>query len=678
MTLLQEFYPMPVDENLLRDNSTNLSLNSVLVWNGWQLRALSIADINRGYVLAPTPFAREIVDYVIRNKEQIQQVQKRYLYFLRIDNTSQLWPPPVDLPENLTAIVPLPRLYGKLIAESVATHNLKSLGARSYNFPTNQNAGTGLTGTDPNNQRQNIFTDTSTILADYPIQFYGVGGIIDTTVPVSSRYGIPKHDTPFVTAFGNNSDEVIIDPFLSPVLAQNAVYTQYDRGNPPRSSTFRNGVRVGSTGDIPFPSREIAVNRWFNIVNENFAPSTDDHILLLFLASVWQNKPNVPKDLQVPFRFCPILRIRLGDVETQYYLGDLGYYRSVSASSSPRSNNLGYFSWPMVLPASTGSQRFTVDVWFPEIFENNSDIPNIITSIARFVYSLRSSKSLIKESLLWKDLTVWPQGPPTANILGTPVRVPKGSTYKGNDRLITIPDGWTLSDGFDYLRTSDSVWIAIDILLRSGIPMSDIDFTSAVTASRSLESFVGVIVNDVLSVLDELPIRPRFTNGLWRFGSNKIITLSLDVIQRLPQISITRPTTPVRIVGVPYKPMKFVQVIRESNPEGYHTIHVVDTNDEEEAIKEGRRYLWPEITYTLQVVLSNSINILVNDYVVTPESNRQWKVESIKRTSNAQEITASWIDPRRENYIETGSEDPISDDFIDEWGFLDEHGFIFD
>ena len=679
MTLLQEFYPMPLDVDLSKGNSTSLTIRSVLVWNGWQLRSLSIEDINRGYVLTPTPFSREIVDYVIRNKEQIQQVQERYLYFLRIDNPSQLWPPPVELPEELTFIIPLPRLYGKLIAETIDAPILKSLGTRGRNWPRDLDSDSGVSRVNPYNGRDSIGGDPSTILADYPIHFYGVGGIIDPDIPFSSRYGIPKRNSPFVLSFGENSVERIIYDFGAQRQARDTVSITWTTDPRNRESLFyRNGVRDTTKSNIPFADRRTGINQWLSIVNETFSPNTEDYILLLQLESVWQSKQNIAKDLEVPFRFCPILRIRLGDIEHQIYLGDLGYFRSVVTVQYTGLENTGLFRWPMVLPASTEDQQFTVDVLFPELPENERDYPNVITAIKTFVYNLRTSKSLIKESLLWNDLTVWPQGPPTANVLGTLVRVPKSSTYKGKDHLITIPDGWSLSDGFDYLRTSDPVWISIDILLRSGIPITDIDFTSAVTASKNVKDFVGVIVDDVLNVFDELPVKPRFVNGLWVFSSEDIRTISLSEIQNKPKISITKPAPAPRSIGVPYKPMKFIEVKRDSNPPGYQTIHIVDTLDESEAIKEGRRYLWPETSYTLQIVLSNSIDVLVDDYIIIPETNRQWKVESIKRSSITQEITASWTNPRRERYIETGSEDPITDDFIDDWGFLDEHGFVFD
>ena len=93
MTLLQDFYPMPLGEELPRAESYH-NLAHTLVWKKWNLRALSIEDINRGYVLSPTPYAREIVDYIVRNKDKIRQLKDRWLYFLRSDNPSLLWPPP--------------------------------------------------------------------------------------------------------------------------------------------------------------------------------------------------------------------------------------------------------------------------------------------------------------------------------------------------------------------------------------------------------------------------------------------------------------------------------------------------------------------------------------------------------------------------------------------------------
>ena len=430
------------------------------------------------------------------------------------------------------------------------------------------------------------------------------------------------------------------------------------------------------------PSRNTAVNKWFRLLDETMTSSTEDHVLALTILTQWEGHPLSPRDIGIPFRMCPILRIRLGDViDYKIYLGDLGWSRSVSVPRVLSGDNLGMMRWPMVIPASTEDQKLIVDVWFPEISDDDLALfPYIMSNIRGVAYNFRSPQSLIKQSLLWNDLTIWPQGPTVANIIGTPVRVPKGSTFKDNNWLIDIPEEWSFSTGFDYLRTSDPVWISIDILLRSGIPLSDIDWESAAKTSRLVDEHVGVVVDDLINSFNELRIKPVFVNGLWRFSSEAIKTIELSQMQTLPKISITRPEPPPRSVGVPYKPMKFIEVTRESNQPGYQTIHVVDTSKEEDAIKEGRRYLWPETTTTLQVNLSADVVVLVNDFIIVPQSTRQWKVESVKRSSSStiQEIIASWTDPRREHYIETGNEDPIEDQYIDEWGYLDEHGFVFD
>ena len=679
MTLLQDFYPMPLGEEIPRAESYH-GLAHALVWKKWNLRALSIEDINRGYVLSPTPYAREIVDYIVRNKDKIRQLKDRWLYFLRSDNPSLLWPPPVELEEDLSESIPLPRLYGKLTIEAASTLELDSLGARANIIQADDET---LPLINP--ERGQLTTNTNTILTKYPVQFYGVGGLIDNTIPFSHRYGLPKNESIFVTAFGENSDERLAEPiFYFETRQQASVHgVSIYWSNAP--IYFRQQQRLIPTPETisrDLPSRNTAVNKWFRLLDETMTSSTEDHVLVLTVLTQWEGHPLSEIDIGIPFRMCPILRIRVGDViDYKIYLGDLGWRRSLSVPDVLSRNNLGMMRWPMVLPASTEDQTFRVDVWFPEISDDDRALfPRIMSTIRGVAYNFRSPQSLIKQSLLWNDLTIWPQGPTVANIIGTPVRVPKGSTFKDNNWLIDIPEEWSFSTGFDYLRTSDPVWISIDILLRSGVPLSDIDWESAAQTSRLVDEPVGVVVDDAINSFNELRIKPVFVNGLWRFSSEAIKTIELSQMQTLPKISITRPEPPPRSVGVPYKPMKFIEVTRESNQPGYQTIHVVDTSKEEDAIKEGRRYLWPETTTTLQVNLSADVVVLVNDFIIVPQSTRQWEVESVKRSSSStiQEIIASWTDPRRERYIETGSEDPIEDQYIDEWDYLDEHGFVFD
>ena len=664
MTLLQEFYPMPVDQDLSYGVFTSQTLINVLVWENWQLRALSVADINRGYVLAPTPFSRQIVDYVIRNKDKILQVENQYIYFLRKDNPSQFWPPPVDLPEDLSDNLPLPRLYGKVIIESISTKDLLSLGARGAGSVTNQ-------------ERGSISAKPNTTLQQEQVSFYGVGGVIDPNIPFSSTHGIPKDNNPFVLSFGEDSDELLLIgrdtdvSFFASADNSQFVDWSYNRG-----TTFRNRVITNSV-PFPRPTRDAGLNTWQRFAKETFSANTENHILVFTVRLRWRGRDaTLSTNFSIPFRLCPILRVRLGDKQYQIYLGDIGPHNARPVSNTlPRLRDQ-LFRWPMVIPASRGYQDFTLDIMFPEIPEEDwRRYYWWVESLSLVGYSLRSPKSLIKEHLIWEDMIVWAQGPPTASIAGTDVRVPKGSEYKDKDLLISIPDEWSFSDGFDYLRTSDPVWISIDILLRSGIPLSDIDWVSAVKTSKLVDEPVGLVVDDVSDTFDELRIKPVFVNGLWRFSSETIKTIQLSQMQTLPKISVLKPEAPPRSIGVPYKPMKFIEVTRESNQPGYQTIHVVDTLNESEAIKEGRRYLWPETTTTLQVNLSTDVVVLVNDFIIIPQSTRQWKVESIKRTSTAQQIITSWIDPDRERYIETGIE-PTVGDFIDDWGFLDLHGFV--
>ena len=677
MALLQDFYPMPLGEEIPRAGTVH-DLAHASVWRKWNLRSLSIADIDRGYVLAPTPYAREIVDYVIRNKDKIQQLKDRWLYFLRSDNPSLLWPPPVNIEEELIEDIQLPRLYGKLTIEAASTLELDSLGARANIIQADDET---LPLINP--ERGQLTTNTNTILTKYPVQFYGVGGLIDNTIPFSHRYGLPKNESIFVTAFGENSDERLAEPifyFETQQVASDHGVSIYWSNTPKYFRQQRRVIPTPETISNDLPSRNTAVNTWFRLLDETMTSSTEDHVLVLTVLTQWEGHPLSEIDIGIPFRMCPILRIRVGDViDYKIYLGDLGWRRSLSVPRVLSGDNLGMMRWPMVLPASTEDQTFRVDVWFPEISDDDRALfPRIMSNIRGVAYNFRSPQSLIKQSLLWNDLTIWPQGPTVANIIGTPVRVPKGSTFKdnnNNDLLIDIPSGWTISSGFDHLRTSDPVWIGIDILLRSGIPLSDIDWESAAKTSRLVDEPVGVVVDDAINSFNELRIKPVFVNGLWRFSSDVTKTIKLSQMQTIPKISITRPEPPPRTIGVPYKPMKFIEVTRESNQSGYQTIHVVDTLNKSEAIKEGRRYLWPETSYTIQVILTNSIDIIVNDYIDIPETNRIWKVESIRRTSTAQSIIALWNDPDRERYIETGVE-PTVGDFIDDWGFLDLHGFV--
>ena len=697
MALLQEFAPVPSRFHIPATELLQAARSATIVYNLLVLRTITIEDVSRGYVLSPTIFARDIIAYFIRNRSEFFEANNRWFYVLKKDNPTQPWPiPEFGQSPGDTENIQLPRLYGNLTIEPVDERNISLLPSRTYNIAT---IGTSL------DQGIYVEGDSETKISSIHIQpslkfskntfrpntpIYGVGGMINSSVPHSSRFGIPKNpNAPFPISYGSNSNEDVIPH--NPNISEDVVFIFWRDPPDKRSVYYRNGVPDPSKNNIPFPGIETGTRQWIKIVNETFEASTEDHILVIRMVLQWKITSLFASNayyFPIFSAICPILRIRLGDFEHQMYLGDVGYIASVSLNEHRRELKQGAMEWPMVIPASTKDQDLTVEVWFP-IEEDLILHQTQITNIINIAYNLRSAKSLITESLTWDDITIWPQGPipsvkngsnqVAAPITGTAVRVPKGSTLKGTNNLITLPDTWSLSDGFDYLRTADPVWICVDILLRGGIKTSEIDWDSCIQASRTVDRSVGVLIGDVLDVFNELPVKPVFVNGVWKFSTFTIIDVEEKDIQSIPKINISKQRQTLRTVGVSYGINQFVQVTRESNPPGYETVPHFNTGSESAAIKRGREHLWPETLTTLTIFLSNDISILQGDFLVIPGANRRWKVENTKRVSSViQEVLCSWIDPRRELYIETGSEVPLTDEFIDDWGFLDQHGFVFD
>ena len=676
MSLLQEFAPVP--KRL--DGVDASSVTGSLVWNQWKLRAASIEDINRGYVLAPTPFAFSIVSYIIRNRDKIFQLDNRWLYILRTDNASQQWPP-LELEDELTENIPLSRIYGKVNIAPAYHSSQFAFGRNERSF--------------------GLIDEPRTYINRVRTSFYGIGGIADPSIPFSWDTAIPKGDHPiglaidipgvnlFATrdSFQGTNGEVVVQWFSGSGNGF-GYYRNRARVDPnpapiaPRYTANYGGRLLRRLVEQGGPNNVFSPETWIPGIRETIPANARDHMLVLRVFPMWKYSSPAAGTVRDPIpdgkRF--ILRITIGNLSYQLDMGDNGA-TEVVLDDSTNFFQRRFYEWQLFLPSSTSATDVSIDVWNPPDFGDDPPPSSFIVGIGQMRLSLPRNGTALSISARMKDIVMWPQAPSgNVNLLGTAVRIPKGSSVNQQTHLInTIPSGWVFADGFDLARVSDPVWIGIDILIRSGIPLSEIDWQSAVEASKQVEEPTGLTVDaNTPEALDTLIVKPVISQGKWRFGyEGETITLTNDVLLRTPSVSIIRPylPPPPRTVGIPFGTDDWIEVTRESNVGGYKTIQGIQTTDRNEALKEARRTLWPETVVTLNVRVKPEVQILVKDRLEIPESSRSWVVEEVKRENTSQRVIASWQDPARLNYIDTGTDLP-GDPFIDEWDFIDIHGYV--